>query len=105
MTLKKIALLKEHDIKPFMGGNVAELALVQGTIEEHMTYAKEMGWDAIEFSETYVTFQYDQKIDMIKRCADEGLEVIYEWGLKRPAEPLNPETAAEDILKYIEAGV
>ena len=105
LTLKKIALLKEHNIKPFMGGNVAELAYVQGTLEEHLAYTKKHGWEVIEISETYVTYDEEKKLDLIKRCADDGLEVIYEWGLKHPEKPLEPEEAAEDIQRYLEAGV
>ncbi len=104
-TFRKIEMLKEHDIKPFMGGNVAELAYAQGTLEEHLGYTKDHGWEATEISETYIKFPEDLKIDLIKRCADDGLEVFYEWGLKRPAGPLVPEDAAEDICRYLEAGV
>ncbi len=104
-TFRKIEMLKEHDIKPFMGGNVAELAYAQGTLEEHLTYTKDHGWEATEISETYITFPEDLKIDLIKRCADDGLEVFYEWGLKSPTKPLMPEEAAEEICRYLEAGV
>jgi phosphosulfolactate synthase len=104
-TFRKIEMLKEHNIKPFMGGNVAELAYAQGTLEEHLTYTKDHGWEATEISETYITFPEDLKIDLIKRCAGDGLEVFYEWGLKSPTKPLMPEEAAEDICRYLDAGV
>jgi len=105
LTFGKIAILKEHRIKPFMGGNVVELAYVQGTLEDHLAYTKAYGWEAIEISETYVTFPEDLKTELSKRCAGEGLEVIYEWGLKRPRKPLDPEEAAEDIRGYLDMGV
>ena len=100
-TFRKIEILKEHDIKPFMGGNVAELAYAQGTLEEHLAYTKDHGWEATEISETYIKFPEALKIDLIKRCVDDGLEVFYEWGLKMPTEPLE----AEDINRYLAAGV
>lgn len=105
LTFQKIAILKEHRIKPFMGGNVLELAYVQGTLEEHLAYTKAHGWEATEISETYVTFPEQEKFELIKRCADDGLEVFYEWGLKRPKKPLDPEEAADDIRGYLDAGV
>ena len=105
LTLRKIALLKEYGIKPFMGGNVAEFAYVQGKLDEHFAYAKKHGWEAIEISETYITYDEDQKLDMFRRCADDGFEVIYEWGLKLPEKPLDPEEAAGDIKRYLDAGV
>jgi phosphosulfolactate synthase len=104
-TFQKIEILKAHNIKPFMGGNVAELAYAQGTIEEHLAYTKDHGWEATEISETYIKFPEALKIDLIKRCADDGLEVFYEWGLKTPKKPLLPEEAAEDIQRYLDAGV
>jgi len=104
-TFRKIEMAKEHGIKPFMGGNVAELAYAQGTLEEHLAYTKRHGWEATEISETYIAFPDDLKLDLIKRCADDGLEVFYEWGLKKPTEPLVPEEAAEKISRYVEAGV
>ena len=104
-TVKKISMLKEHGIKPFMGGNVAELAYAQGTLEEHLAYTKDNGWEATEISETYIAFPEELKIDLIKRCADDGLEVFYEWGLKTPTKPLEPDQAAEDISRYLATGV
>ncbi len=104
-TFRKIEMAKEHDIKPFMGGNVLELAYAQGTLEEHLAYTKRHGWEATEISETYIIFPDDVKLDLIKRCADDGLEVFYEWGLKKPTSPLVPEEAAEEISRYVEAGV
>lgn len=104
-TFRKIEMMKEYGVKPFMGGNVAELAYAQDTLEEHLAYTKDHGWEATEISETYIVFPEQLKIDLIKRCADDGLEVFYEWGLKSPTEPLNPEEAAEDINRYLAAGV
>jgi len=105
ITFRKIALLKEHAIKPFMGGNVLELAYVQGTLDAHLAYTKAHGWEATEISETYVTIPEQEKFELIKRCAGDGLEVFYEWGLKRPVKPLDPEEAAADIRGYLDAGV
>lgn len=34
-----------------------------------------------------------------------GLEVIYEWGLKHPDKPLDPNKAAEEINRFLDAGV
>ncbi len=74
VTLRKIDLVKQHGIKPFMGGNFAELAYVSGTLEEHLDYTTAHGWEATEISETYVTFPEALKSDLIARCAEDGLE-------------------------------
>ena len=82
-----------------------ELAYAEGTLQEHLRYTAAHGWAATEISETYVSFPDELKFDLIKRCVDDGLEVFYEWGLKHPAEPLEPEPAAEDVRRYVHAGV
>ena len=52
LTCQKIEILKDHQIKPFMGGNVLELAYAEDTLEEHLRYTVAHGWDATEISET-----------------------------------------------------
>jgi len=105
LTRQKIDLLKAHQIKPFMGGNVAELAYVQGTLDDHIAYTKALGWEATEISETYITYPEEIKRELIARSAKAGLEVFYEWGLKHPTQPLSPEAAAENIQGYLDMGV
>lgn len=104
LTLEKAELCKRNDIKLYMGGNVGELAWVQGHWEDLIAYAKKHGWSAFEVSATYVPFTVEQRIDLIREIAGAGFEAFYEWGLKHPAEPLDPDAAATDIARFIEAG-
>ncbi|MEX2452055.1 MAG: phosphosulfolactate synthase [Rhodospirillales bacterium] len=104
ITLTKAALCRENDIKLYMGGNIAELAWAQGTWEQALAYALEHGWSAFEVSNTYVPFSEAQMIDMVKRVSAEGLEAFFEWGKKHPSEPLDPDAAASDIERFLEAG-
>jgi phosphosulfolactate synthase len=105
LLVEKIQLLRKLGIKPFMGGNVTELAYAQGRIEEHLDYTKAMGWQATEISETYIEFPFSVKQELIKRSRDAGIEVFYEWGLKHPLEALDPIKSAQDIKRYLELGV
>ena len=104
MTLNKLELCKQNDIQLYMGGNVAELCWVQGHWNELIAYAKKHGWNAFEISATYVPFTIDQRIELIKEVSGEGFEVFYEWGLKHPTKPLDPEEAADDIAQFLDAG-
>lgn len=104
-TFGKLQLALHYDIKPFMGGNVLELAYLQGVLEAHLDYTKDHGWQAIEISETYVQLPETLKLQLIERYASEGLEVFYEWGEKTPSQPLDPDAAAADIERYLGAGV
>ena len=104
-TFSKLQLALHHGIAPFMGGNVLELAYLQGVLDAHLDYTKAHGWKAIEISETYVRLPDTLKLDLIERYAADGLEVFYEWGEKTPAGPLDPDVAAADIERYLRAGV
>ncbi|MEQ8195227.1 MAG: phosphosulfolactate synthase [Rhodospirillales bacterium] len=104
ITLTKAKMCRENDITLYMGGNVAELAWAQGRWDQVLAYALNHGWGAFEVSNTYVPFSEAQMIDMVKRVSAEGLEVFYEWGKKHPAEPLDPDAAAADIKRFLDAG-
>ena len=101
----KIDICHQNKIKVILGGNVGELAWLQGCWEKLTEEGKKFGWDAFEISETYVKFSSKEKDRMVKHCTDMDYEVIYEWGLKKPTVPLDPNQAADDVLKQLDNGV
>ena len=105
MFLDKIAICQKNNIKIILGGNVGEMAWFQGKWEQLCAYAKEKGWDTFEISATYAPLTEDEKSRMIKHCRSLELDVIYEWGLKHPTEPLDPDKAARDIEGVLAQGV
>ena len=104
ITLKKIEMCRQNNINLYMGGNITELAWIQGHWNDMMAYIKKHSWIAVEISATYVPFTIEQRIELIKEVSGEGFEVFYEWGSKHPTEPLNPDEAASDIRQFIDAG-
>lgn len=105
MIKTKIDLCHQNDVKLILGGNVGELAWLQGDWDKLAAEGRKFGWDAFEISETYVNFTDDEKSRMVKHCVDVGYEVIYEWGLKHPTVPLDPNHAADEVLKILEEDV
>lgn len=104
-TFEKIEICKQNDIKVMLGGNVGEMAWFQGKWDMLVDYAATNGWDTFEISASYAPLSDSDKMSMIERCQERGLDVVYEWGLKKPAEPLDPEEAAQDIERMLSAGV
>lgn len=105
LILAKLDICHRHGIKVMMGGNVTELAWFQGIWEKLAEKTKEYGWDALEISATYAPFTDDDMIRMAKYAANLGLEVIYEWGVKKPKKPLNPDKAADQIKRLLDQDV
>ncbi len=101
----KIEICKRNNIKVILGGNVGEMAWYQGKWEALCDYSKKNGWDTFEISATYAPLTEEEKARMIKHCLGMGFEVIYEWGLKHPKHPLDPDVAEDDIKRYLDSGV
>ncbi len=102
---EKIEICKRNNIKVILGGNVGEMAWYQGKWETLCDYCKKHGWDTFEVSATYAPLTMEEKDRMIKHCLGMGFEVIYEWGLKHPEQPLDPNVAADEINHFLDLGV
>jgi phosphosulfolactate synthase (CoM biosynthesis protein A) len=101
----KIDICHDNDIKVMMGGNVSELAWFQGIWEKLVEETKAFGWDTIELSATYAPLDEAELIRMAEHSAKAGLEVVYEWGVKKPKGPLDPDQASDRIKALLDHGV
>ena len=82
---RKIALYKEHDVQPFIGGQFLEYVYAhQGMSgsEQFFAEASRLGFEAIEVSDNYVTLQSDTRRQLVQGAIDQGLEVHGEVGSK-----------------------
>ena len=82
---RKIALYKEHDIHPFIGGQFLEYTYAtQGMAgaEKYFAEATRFGFEAIEVSDNYVPLQSDSRRALIQGAISHGLEVHGEVGSK-----------------------
>ncbi len=96
----KVQMYKDHDITPYTGGTLFELAYMNGKLEEFFTEAHDLGFPAIEISDGSTSINHDDKLDCIKRAKQEGFEVLSEVGKKNPE--LDKELTLEERIRYMQ---
>lgn len=90
----KVEMYKSHDIVPYTGGTLFELAFSQNKLDEFFNEAQELGFPAVEISDGSCDIDHETKIDCIRRAKDEGFIVLSEVGKKNP--DLDKEIPLED---------
>ena len=83
--LRKIALYKEFDVQPFLGGQFLEYTFAKQGMAGADNYFREaaaLGFAAIEVSDNYVPLQSDSRRELIQGAIGHGLEVHGEVGSK-----------------------
>ena len=96
----KVRMYKDHDITPYTGGTLFELAYMNNKLEEFFTEAHDLGFPAIEISDGSTNINHDDKLDCIKRAKQEGFEVLSEVGKKNPE--LDKELTLEERIRYMQ---
>ena len=96
----KVQMYKDHDITPYTGGTLFELAYMNNKLEEFFTEAHDLGFPAIEISDGSTNINHDDKLDCIKRAKQEGFEVLSEVGKKNPE--LDKELTLEERIGYMQ---
>ncbi len=96
----KVQMYKDHDITPYTGGTLFELAYMNNKLEEFFTEAHDLGFPAIEISDGSTSINHDDKLDCIKRAKQEGFEVLSEVGKKNPE--LDKELTLEERIRYMQ---
>ena len=96
----KVQMYKDHDITPYTGGTLFELAFMNNKLEEFFTEAHNLGFPAIEISDGSTNINHDDKLDCIKRAKQEGFEVLSEVGKKNPE--LDKELTLEERIRYMQ---
>ena len=72
----KVEMYKSHDITPYTGGTLFELAYMNGKLDEFFTEAHNLGFPAIEVSDGSVQIPHDEKVKCIQKAAENGFEVL-----------------------------
>ncbi len=80
----KVEMYKDHDIIPYTGGTLFELAYMKDKLEDFFSEARSLGFQAIEISDGSTNIIHEDKLNCIKRAVDEGFEVLSEVGKKDP---------------------
>ena len=104
---EKIKLYKSYGIKVCTGGTFMELAFEQDKVDEMLTQAKELGFDAVEVSNgIHPSLNIDQKRNLIKKVSSFGFYTLSEVGKKMSEEDLalSYTDRVNEVLSDLEAG-
>ena len=96
----KVQMYRDHDITPYTGGTLFELAHMQGKLDEFFKEAKSLGFPAIEISDGSTSISHEEKVACIKKARDEGFEVLSEVGKKDPN--LDKELSLDERIGYMQ---
>jgi phosphosulfolactate synthase len=79
---RKVAALRDADIRIFFAGDVSEAAFMQGVSDRFYRTVKEYGADAVEVSSAQVIMSLDDKCALIQMAREAGLNAVAEAGQK-----------------------
>lgn len=96
----KVALYKSHNITPYTGGTLFELAYMNDKLEEFFQEAHDLGFEAIEVSDGSTTISHDKKLECIESAKKDGFEVLSEVGKKDPG--LDKELSLDERIEYMQ---
>ena len=96
----KVAMYKSHNITPYTGGTLFELAYMKDKLEEFFQEAHDLGLEAIEVSDGSTTISHDKKLECIESAKKDGFEVLSEVGKKDPG--LDKELSLDERIEYMQ---
>jgi len=96
----KVVMYRAHDITPYTGGTLFELAYMNDKLDEFFKEARELGFPAIEISDGSTNISHDDKLNCIKRAKQEGFEVLSEVGKKNPE--LDKELSIDERIGFMQ---
>ena len=96
----KDAMYKSHNITPYTGGTLFELAYMNDKLEEFFQEAHDLGFEAIEVSDGSTTISHDKKLECIESAKKDGFEVLSEVGKKDPG--LDKELSLDERIEYMQ---
>lgn len=99
-----VFLYKEAGITTFTGGLLFEYALLKNDLDGLIELLRHLDIDGLEISENYITLDHDTRLAMIERFAKEGFSVVFEFGRKRPDEPVELDALGKIVMQASEAG-
>ena len=79
---RKMAALREANIRVFFAGDVTESAFQQGVSRQFYATVRKLGAEAVEVSNAQVAMSLRDKCELIRMATGEGLKVVAEAGQK-----------------------
>jgi phosphosulfolactate synthase len=99
----KIGLLERHGVRFWFGGTLFELAYAQGTLDDYLAWAIDMGAAHIEVSDGSIEMPELEKLRLIERLS-RRFTVVSEVGSKDAAKVMAPAEWIERIHRELAAG-
>jgi phosphosulfolactate synthase len=97
----KVEMYKTHDIIPYTGGTLFELAFMNDKLDEFFKRAHELGFPAIEISDGSINLAHEDKLESIRKAKDEGFIVLSEVGKKDPN--LDKELTLDERISFMQS--
>ena len=95
----KVEMYKAHDITPYTGGTLFELAYMADKLDEFFEEARNLGFPAVEISDGSTSISHDEKLKCIRLAREKGFEVLSEVGKKNP--DLDKELTLDERIGYM----
>ena len=96
----KVEMYKNHQITPYTGGTLFELAYLSKKLEDFFAEAHDLGFPAIEVSDGSVDIPHEEKLECIELAKSNGFEVLSEVGKKDPN--LDKELTLDERVQYMQ---
>jgi phosphosulfolactate synthase len=104
--IKTVAsLYRDAGVHTFSGGLLFEYAFLKNEVPGLIGHLKHMGIHGAEISENYLTLNDNERLAAISQFAEAGIEVVFEYGAKHPAEPMDLEELAKVMERVVGIGV
>ena len=101
----KIALCHQFGIKVFFAGDVTEMAVMQGVMDQYFQECIDLGADGVEIATAQVYMPLDEKCQLVEKAAKTGMKVFGEVGKKGlGAWSIPPAYINKEIHDLKEAG-
>jgi phosphosulfolactate synthase len=102
--IQKIEMVKDFGCMIYPGGTFLEVSVWQGTYDKYLKRCRELGFNAIEFSDGTIDIDMKTRADCIKKAVDMGFLVVSEVGKKDPNEVVATAKLHEQIAADLKNG-
>lgn len=101
--LEKVAMYKENNVRPYLGGTLFEAFVAQNKVEDYMRFADKLKLDAVEVSDGSLTMTSEDKCEYISRLS-KTYTVLSEVGSKDAKKVYTAEHWVSMMQSELQAG-
>lgn len=83
---EKTEIYESYDVLPYPGGTLFEIAYLNNKMDEFLSEADKLGFQAIEISDGTIEISLNEREEIITLVKDHGFRAITEVGKKDPIE-------------------